>query len=388
MRPLPPARSPARHPHAEWRDRRAFRNPLEACHDDPVAVGEPAPHDPIGSLVLKDFERAHLDRVLCVDDHRLRIAAPVAGHALLRDEKHALGGAGRHLDLHVHAGQQELLGILEGDAQGDNPGLGIHERFCSRQRTGLVIRLAVGEDQGHVALGIAELRKPLAPAPAQKVRGRLGHVDVNAVDIADRGERVRLPDRDERPGRRLRKADLAREPRLDLGALELDFRLTPPRLGQLQRGPGAVARGDRVIQRLLRGNVAALQLQQTVRLLVRGGKLRLGLRDRGPRLGKGRLVACGIDGVEDLTFLHPRPFVEAPLENDAGNLRTDLCLFECGHAPGQDRRQSDGLLGDLDDLDARRRRVSALLLRQSGQAQEQDCPQAQERCEVSHGHTG
>ncbi|MPL92311.1 hypothetical protein SDC9_38409 [bioreactor metagenome] len=331
------------------RDRGTDRGLLEARGDHLVTVAHAIGDDPVRARGGGDLHRT-LRHGAVVDDPDEGIAGAVAHHRVLRQRDRAARHRLRQIDLDIHAGQQQAVGVLEGHAQGDHAGGRLDVRLGGGEMAGLVIDRAVGQDQPRRAGG-AHLAALGGRGQAQDVGRRLGDVDIDGVERADRGKGRRLLRRDERAGGRLRQADDAGDGRADGGAVKVDLGAHQLRLCKLQRRIGGLPRGHGGIALLRRAGVVAEQLDRALLLGHREIAVRLRLRHRGAGRGDRGAVALVLDLVKRRAFLDRGAFVEQPFADDTRDLRPDLGdgrgLDPTGQTRGQ--REVGGMGGDDGD---------------------------------------
>ena len=159
-------------------------------------------------------------------------------------------------------------------------------------------------------------------------------------------------------------ADLAGDRRGDAAVLEVVARHREVRVRRRERRAGAVARGERVVHRVLRhgARLHELQVAGIAQLGVAGGRLAL----RHLRLGvlHGGLVLHGVEAVEEVARLHERAVLERHLKDLAGDLRHHVDLRDRHHAARirpllEVRHLADLRDGQLDRLRAHRRHKAA-----------------------------
>jgi hypothetical protein len=176
-----------------------------------------------------------------------------------------------------------------------------------------------------------------------EVRARLGHVDVDGVELLDDGERRRLVGRHHRADRDRGPADPPRDRSLERRVGEVDPRA-------LDGGPG---RGDarlrpqerrlRVVVVLLADRVDLDEPREALGPRPGGREVRLGDGERRLRLVVRGPVGGGVDLVQQAARLDVPALLEGPLLDDAVHLGADLGDQVGGGPAGQLGRQQDAL---------------------------------------------
>lgn len=108
-------------------------NPLESLDDEPVAGGEPAIDKPPVADRAAQREVALFDFPFSVHDPGDRVAADIAGDALLRGEDGVFVDAFLDDRTDEHAGQEDLIGIGEDQAEREGTGCGIDSHVAKLQ---------------------------------------------------------------------------------------------------------------------------------------------------------------------------------------------------------------------------------------------------------------
>ncbi len=257
--------------------------------------------------------------------------------------------------MNEHARQQLFLRIRELGAYGDRARAFVHGHFGDFQRTVMRIFGAVRQDQPGLGRAVPGLLQPAAfqVAPQRnQVLYRLGHVDIDRIELLDGRQLLRLAIADQRPFRHRGAAYTPGDGRKYFGIANIDFRPFQLGLGLQRRSPS-----------LIMGLLAHRLFLDQQRIAIRQ---RLGRRQ--PRLStfQGGLVYGRIDLIELLTLLYFTPFCEQALLNDAADLRPDLGNAEGCGSPRQLRCQFERLSSECHDanlrgrLPRRRRRLFVL----------------------------
>jgi hypothetical protein len=308
-------------------------------------------------LVTSQRPLGHL--ALVVDDQGDGVAPPVARHALLRGENALLVHALLDDRPHEHAGEEDVVRVGEDHAQDDRARGGVHRDVAELQLAFGRVGSPVFEQQLHVAQrsGALELATRQSATQAQQVGARLGHVDVDGIELLDHGQGHRLVGGHHGAHRDRRPAD----PPGDRG-LQRRVRQVDPRA--LHRGAG---RGDaRFRPEKGRGGVVVVLLADRVDLdeplealgqRPGGREVRLGDGEDRLRLVVGRLVWGGVDLVEAAAGLDVGALFKEPLLDDAVDLRAHLGDQVGSRPTRQLRRQHHPLRvdGDRAHLDRARR---------------------------------
>ncbi len=212
-----------------------------------------------------------------------------------------------------HARQQHLVRVGEHGAQGHRAGTGVHRHFAELQFAFVAVVAAVLElqgDLGRVLAGLLQTAIGQVTAQRQQVAGRLGHVDIDRIELLDGRQFLGLAVADQRAFGHCGAADAPGDRRQHLGVAQVDARPLQFRLG-LQAGRA----------RLVIGLLAH-------RLVLDQFGVAVGQRLAGRQAGLGTLQGCLVHRRIDLVELLPGLDLatlgeQAPLD-DAIDLRTNL----------------------------------------------------------------
>src|SRR3569833_145801 len=316
-RPPGPARpAPARPPADQ------LVSGLEAAHDKPE----------IADRAIRD-EHARLDLTVGADDHRGRVALRIARHALLRREDRILRDRLVQLCAHVHARQQRLVGVRELRPQRHGAGRLVDGDLRELERAVVLVRRAIAEDEldrGRAGRQLAFAQRGTQPQPGL---ARLGEIDVDRIERADRRERGRLVRGDERTRGDRRLADPAGDRRLDRGVVEVDPRELEGCFLLRDARDRRRMREARVVGFLLRHALDLDEAREPVVADLRGLEPRLRVREVGLRACERGAILRRIDLVERLTRLDPRAFIVRARHAAAADLRPHFRCERRGRTP-------------------------------------------------------
>jgi hypothetical protein len=313
---------------------------LNAGHDHPLAVGEPALDDPVVADGARCLDRAQRDLVVRTHDERRGLPARVVRHADLGHEHRAVVHALVDSGAHEHPGQQHLARIREDGAHGHRAGALVDRDVGELERARLRVLRPVFQNERHLGLVRPVHLQPAAGHVAtqfQAVDAGLSQVHVDRVDLLDgRHERRRARLHISALGDQ-RGAGAAGDRRDDVGIAQIDFGC---RNGCLARGDvrsGLALRGDGVVVLLLADTVAADE--DLVALCQCGGRCEVGLRLLQHRDGaiQSGAIRRRIDLVQPLVRLDVGAFLEFALQHNTVDSGADLRHKVRGRAARQFR---------------------------------------------------
>ena len=253
----------------------------------------------------------------------------------LRDQ-HALDRADRHLHAHELARQDQAVWVGELPAIGNSPRGRGHLPSRRDHLAGFGIGLPGFKDQ----LGLAPVRAPQDAgralfAVAQDAGAGLRDIDIDRVQLRDRGQRLGLAGGDKIADRDLGDVGNAVDGAADLGPVHGKLRLCPVGFGRRQAG---ARDGKRHLRRFQFGLADAGALQAVIAADGRAGALDggLGAGDGGAGRGQRRLELVVVQAEQH----GPRLDGDAGLIGDLGDLAADLRAdggFLIGHGPAGQR---------------------------------------------------
>jgi len=310
--------------------------------------------------------------IVGADHQRDRLAAFVAGNPDLRNQQTLGLDPFDNARAHEHAGQQDRLGIGEGRAQSHRSGVLVDGHIGKLQAAFDRIDIAIGQDQLHAraaGAGIADRTAGHRGLQVEQLRRRLRDVDIDRVEMLDRGERVGLPGLHQRARRDQRTPDTPGNRRFYAREAQVDLRAEQRSARGHDRGAGLAGGGIGVVGILLADRVGGHELVIALRLQLRRcdrclgvGQLALRIQDRG---AIGRIL----DHIQHLPGMDDRTLLEQAAAHDARNLRPDIGCFQRGNLARQLGGQRDRRSRGDDKAHRWRRRCGRRCLGATGQSQ-------------------
>lgn len=237
----------------------------------------------------------------------------------MRHQDRLLVGALRRAHAHVHARQENAVGIVEAPAQADLARAAVDRHVGEHQRA---LALVVGAfDLGRQRLVVATGQRTIFQclAQAQGIGGRLSEIDIDRVELLDTRQQrgIALPHQCPFGGKRT--ADAPGDRRGDRGVTQVQARGLHVGLGRTHGGLGAAQLGGGAVEVLLADRFDLDQRLVTLdpRLGLLLYRLGAGLVALGSR--QGGLERRRVDLEQHIAGLDVGAFFEAFVQDDAGH---------------------------------------------------------------------